>query len=193
MFLVRKLTDPDAGNLYAMKVLKKATLKGRFQITIPVILWYLTPQNFISVSFSHYWRTDILNVLANISFSFLPLRNNSRYKMGRLPILEMYKLSMRCSSCVCSSLSEDKGELLAIFRAGSACSRSRNLTVIKFAFSFFWNVRQMIGSMFIAPTVRDRLRTKKERDILVDVQHPFIVKLHYGELLLSLLRPFALD
>ena len=30
-------------------------------------------------------------------------------------------------------------------------------------------------------TVRDRLRTKKERDILVDVQHPFIVKLHYGE------------
>ncbi|KAK2570861.1 Ribosomal protein S6 kinase alpha-6, partial [Acropora cervicornis] len=38
VFLVRKLTDPDAGNLYAMKVLKKATLKGRFQITIPVIL-----------------------------------------------------------------------------------------------------------------------------------------------------------
>ncbi|XP_015752403.1 PREDICTED: ribosomal protein S6 kinase alpha-3-like [Acropora digitifera] len=28
--------------------------------------------------------------------------------------------------------------------------------------------------------VRDRLRTKKERDILVDVQHPFIVKLHYA-------------
>ena len=106
----------------------------------------------------------------------------------------MYKLSMRCSSCVCSSLSEDKDELLAIFRAGSACSRSRNLTVLKFAFSFLCNVRQMIGSMFILcfATVRDRLRTKKERDILVDV-HPFIVKLHYGELLLSLLRPFALE
>ena len=28
VFLVRKLTDSDAGNLYAMKVLKKATLKG---------------------------------------------------------------------------------------------------------------------------------------------------------------------
>lgn len=28
--------------------------------------------------------------------------------------------------------------------------------------------------------VRDRLRTKKERDILVDVQHPFIVKLRYA-------------
>jgi hypothetical protein len=32
--------------------------------------------------------------------------------------------------------------------------------------------------MFIL--VRDRVRTKMERDILVDVQHPFIVHLHYG-------------
>lgn len=31
------------------------------------------------------------------------------------------------------------------------------------------------------PTVRDRLRTKIERDILADVNHPFVVKLHYGE------------
>ncbi|KAF2980727.1 hypothetical protein EK904_001258 [Melospiza melodia maxima] len=30
--------------------------------------------------------------------------------------------------------------------------------------------------------VRDRVRTKMERDILVEVNHPFIVKLHYGEL-----------
>ena len=29
--------------------------------------------------------------------------------------------------------------------------------------------------------VRDRVRTKKERDILVDVRHPFIVHLEYGE------------
>ncbi len=28
VFLVRKITVPDAGTLYAMKVLKKATLKG---------------------------------------------------------------------------------------------------------------------------------------------------------------------
>ena len=35
-----------------------------------------------------------------------------------------------------------------------------------------------IISMFIL--VRDRVRTKMERDILVDVQHPFIVHLHYG-------------
>ena len=31
------------------------------------------------------------------------------------------------------------------------------------------------------PTVRDRVRTKIERDILADVNHPFVVKLHYGE------------
>lgn len=84
----------------------------------------------------------------------------------------------------------------AIFRASSACSRSRNLTFIKSAFSFCRNVRQMFTLMFIAlffVPVRDRLRTKKERDILVDVQHPFIVKLHYGKLRSSLLRLFALD
>jgi p90 ribosomal S6 kinase len=28
--------------------------------------------------------------------------------------------------------------------------------------------------------VRDRVRSKKERDILADVNHPFIVKLNYG-------------
>ncbi|MEQ2280886.1 hypothetical protein AMECASPLE_024797 [Ameca splendens] len=30
--------------------------------------------------------------------------------------------------------------------------------------------------------VRDRVRTKMERNILADVNHPFVVKLHYGEL-----------
>ena len=28
--------------------------------------------------------------------------------------------------------------------------------------------------------VRDRIRTKMERNILADVEHPFIVKLHYA-------------
>ena len=28
--------------------------------------------------------------------------------------------------------------------------------------------------------VRDRMRTKMERNILVDVRHPFIVRLHYA-------------
>ena len=35
------------------------------------------------------------------------------------------------------------------------------------------------NSCFIS--VRDRVRTKMERDILADVKHPFIVQLHYGE------------
>lgn len=35
--------------------------------------------------------------------------------------------------------------------------------------------------LFLVSPVRDRVRTKMERDILVEVSHPFIVKLHYGE------------
>ena len=34
--------------------------------------------------------------------------------------------------------------------------------------------------LFLFSIVRDRERTKMERDILADVNHPFIVKLHYG-------------
>ena len=30
------------------------------------------------------------------------------------------------------------------------------------------------------PSVRDRQRTKMERDILAQISHPFIVKLHYA-------------
>lgn len=37
-----------------------------------------------------------------------------------------------------------------------------------------------VPSCFVSP-VRDRVRTKMERDILVEVNHPFIVKLHYGK------------
>lgn len=33
---MRKLTDTDAGNLYAMKVLKKATLKGELRLEFSV-------------------------------------------------------------------------------------------------------------------------------------------------------------
>lgn len=37
VFLVRKITPPDTNHLYAMKVLKKATLKGRKE-TPPAVL-----------------------------------------------------------------------------------------------------------------------------------------------------------
>lgn len=36
-------------------------------------------------------------------------------------------------------------------------------------------------TVFLFWPVRDRVRTKMERDILADVNHPFVVKLHYGE------------
>lgn len=52
-----------------------------------------------------------------------------------------------------------------------------NFNLLTFVKSFECKCLLLILSL----TVRDRLRTKKERDILVDVQHPFIVKLHYGE------------
>lgn len=34
--------------------------------------------------------------------------------------------------------------------------------------------------MFVLFLVRDRQRTKMERDILAQISHPFIVKLHYA-------------
>lgn len=41
--------------------------------------------------------------------------------------------------------------------------------------------RLLVTSLLLWP-VRDRVRTKMERDILADVNHPFVVKLHYGEI-----------
>lgn len=38
-----------------------------------------------------------------------------------------------------------------------------------------------MATVFLLWPVRDRVRTKMERDILADVNHPFVVKLHYGE------------
>lgn len=80
VFLVRKILGPDAGQLYAMKVLKKASLKGKATL---FSVW-ISPK------------------------------------------------------------------------------------------------RSVLTSCFVS-TVRDRVRTKMERDILVEVNHPFIVKLHYGK------------
>lgn len=97
VFLVRKILGPDAGQLYAMKVLKKASLKGN------------SAQFFMSAQ----------NSIAQISQCFL------------------------------------------------------STTMVNFCLTF--------SSCFVSP-VRDRVRTKMERDILVEVNHPFIVKLHYGKI-----------
>lgn len=39
VFLVRKITRPDSGHLYAMKVLKKATLKGEWRALARELGW----------------------------------------------------------------------------------------------------------------------------------------------------------
>ena len=41
-------------------------------------------------------------------------------------------------------------------------------------------------------SVRDRVRTKMERDILAQIKHPFIVDLKYGEYLLYVLKLLTL-
>ena len=46
--------------------------------------------------------------------------------------------------------------------------------------STFGLVHHRCGDNVLCSTVRDRVRTKMERDILVDVRHPFIVHLEYG-------------
>ena len=58
VFLVRKITGPDAGTLFAMKVLKKATLKGKNRNLIKFLksefqgrrIWILRPGMHKSVS-----------------------------------------------------------------------------------------------------------------------------------------------
>lgn len=100
VFLVRKIVGPDAGQLYAMKVLKKASLKGNATL-------------FSTCAHTHQKH------------------HSAKYRP------------------VCSVLSV---EFLSV----------------------------TVPSCFVS-AVRDRVRTKMERDILVEVNHPFIVKLHYGK------------
>lgn len=40
--------------------------------------------------------------------------------------------------------------------------------------------RTFHGLLVSSVSVRDRVRTKMERNILADVRHPFVVKLHYA-------------
>lgn len=45
VFLVRKITPPDSNHLYAMKVLKKATLKGKGALLLcPIASWEMALQ-----------------------------------------------------------------------------------------------------------------------------------------------------
>ena len=45
---------------------------------------------------------------------------------------------------------------------------------------FYFVLRKILNNYFFIFLVRDRVRTKMERNILADVRHPFVVKLHYA-------------
>jgi len=55
-----------------------------------------------------------------------------------------------------------------------------NLQFCAICFMYYYHIYRCSVCFYF--TVRDRERTKMERDILADVNHPYIVKLHYGML-----------
>ena len=57
---------------------------------------------------------------------------------------------------------------------------NHSATALQFVNLFKRSGNDSIFDCFFFLIVRDRVRTKMERDILADVAHPFIVKLHYG-------------
>ncbi|KAB0405940.1 hypothetical protein E2I00_012947, partial [Balaenoptera physalus] len=109
VFLVRKVKGSDAGQLYAMKVLKKATLKEKYTHITQVKL-----------------REETVIVLVT---------------KGAWHLLGTTDRHSRSSDSI-TRMSADAGGNAGAFR--------------------------------------DRVRSKMERDILAEVNHPFIVKLHYG-------------
>ena len=111
VYLVRKRAGPDTGQLYAMKVLRKATLKG----------------------------------------GSLPTHTRTHTHPPTHPLTQKLRHGHQLLSCV----------------ATPPCPTLRG-------------------------AVRDRARTKTERDILTEINHPFIVRLHYGLLLSPVIRgPFS--
>lgn len=93
------------------------------------------------------------------------------------------------------SANETEIELMEVTRDGLEKADPRQFELLKVlgqgSFGKVFLVRKITGSdcgtlyaMKVLKKatlkVRDRLRTKKERDILADVQHPFVVKLHYA-------------
>lgn len=56
VFLVRKITPPDSNHLYAMKVLKKATLKGKGDSSCPALPlcehWEMSQQSLLALGWA---------------------------------------------------------------------------------------------------------------------------------------------
>ncbi|KAJ7400954.1 Ribosomal protein S6 kinase alpha-2 [Pitangus sulphuratus] len=143
VFLVRKIKGSDAGQLYAMKVLKKATLKEAPQLS-PDELESGLPQ----------------------------IPKGALWGKGNLPSPEPN--------------SRDKWWAWACDLECGAKEKAIGMTKPQ------QRVRKREGHgswAAVVPdgtpretelSVRDRVRSKMERDILAEVNHPFIVKLHYA-------------
>ncbi|EMP25171.1 Ribosomal protein S6 kinase alpha-2 [Chelonia mydas] len=130
VFLVRKIKGSDAGQLYAMKVLKKATLKAV--------------------------NTD--------------LTSSARWAYGSY---KLCKMGLRIWSAVLAIPADFENFCLtAQPRLVRHCTNTEKETV-SYYLQELTIYRNKTG-------VRDRVRSKMERDILAEVNHPFIVKLHYA-------------
>lgn len=67
VFLVRKIYGKDAGTLYAMKVLRKATLKGKMYFILNMI-----QTDDVVISVRDRVRTKLeRNILADVNHSFI--------------------------------------------------------------------------------------------------------------------------
>ena len=128
---MRKIRGQDAGSLYAMKVLRKATLKGKKSFKF----FFFKSQIYVSVN-----------------SAFFAVRDRIRTKMERNILAYV----------------EHSFDVVKHFLAFPALRRE------------FFSISVISAFVVVFFAVRDRIRTKMERNILADVEHPFIVKLHYA-------------
>jgi len=83
------------------------------------------------------------------------------------------------SRCMCplEPVKEESGRHIA---PGFPCVRGR----ASFSVAVYPSLKlstDILKTFCFCCAVRDRVRSKMERDILAEVNHPFIVKLHYGK------------
>lgn len=71
VFLVRKIVGPDAGQLYAMKVLKKASLKGNATVVF----------GHLSIKQHQYCLSTVLDFFLNASICLLCLQSGTEFAL----------------------------------------------------------------------------------------------------------------
>ncbi|XP_028409881.1 ribosomal protein S6 kinase 2 beta-like isoform X2 [Dendronephthya gigantea] len=102
---------------------------------------------------------------------------NNEVKMDDEPSSELDISSVLAKTKTCPKAERSHFELLKVLGQGSF---GKVFLVRKIAGTDAGTLYAMKVLKKATLKVRDRVRTKMERDILVDVQHPFIVHLHYA-------------